>query len=139
MDQDIDKKFMPIILLFNCSSSRSTILPIISYPETCFDSRVMVTIWLTHAQCRSLQILFSLLFFSWITGSFSDSNICGRNMCQHSGGLGISMDYAEKESKEALTQECVGLVKLESVVLDCDHFIILIFQDLGSKAFIVYM
>lgn len=102
----------------------------------------MVTTWQTLAQCtsRSLQILVSLLFFfHWITGSFSDSDICGGNLCQHSGGLGISMDYAEKESKEALTQECVGLVKLESVVLDCDHFIILIFQDLGSKAFIVYM
>lgn len=49
------------------------------------------------------------IFSFGITGSFSYSDICGRNMCKHSGGLGISMDYAEKESEEALTQRCVGL------------------------------
>lgn len=68
-------------------------------------------------------------------GSFSDSDICGGNLCQHSGGFGISMDYAEKESKETLTQEKVSdwlnwnLLSLTVII-----FIILIFQDLGSKA-----
>lgn len=55
--------------------------------------------------CAKTHSIFSF----GITGSFSYSDICGRNMCKHSSGLGISMDYAKKESEEALTQRCVGL------------------------------
>lgn len=122
----------------NCSSIY-TILLIISYPETYFNLHVLWSQYDKHTHnvpvdlCKFYLAFF--FFFHWITGSFSDSDICGGNLCQHSGGLGISMDYAEKESKETLTQEKVSdwlnwnLLSLTVII-----FIILIFQDLGSKA-----
>lgn len=97
MDQSTDYKKLPFLLIL------IYIVSIKSYMFVCHEHNT----W--HKQMHGVNLKTRSIFSFGITGSFSNSDICGRNMCKHSSSLGISMDYAEKESKEALTQRCVGL------------------------------
>lgn len=97
MDQSTDYKKLPFLLIL------IYIVSIISYMFVCHEHNT----W--HKQMHGVNLKTHSIFSFGITGSFSNSDICGRNMCKHGGGLGISMDYAEKESEETLTQRCVGL------------------------------
>lgn len=99
MDQSTDYKKLPFLLIL----IHVYIVSIISYMYVCHEHNT----W--HKQMHGVNLKTRSIFSFGITGSFSYSDICGRNMCKHSSGLGISMDYAEKESEEALTQRCVGL------------------------------
>lgn len=75
--------------------------------------------------------------FSWILGPFPNSDICGRDLRKHCCCISVSLDHPETESKETLTENCVQLVIRESVVVNCDHAL-LIFHELGTKVLYIY-